>query len=212
MGDQLSHRERQRVQTQRLIQEHAIRLFIERGYDRTTVGDVAAAAGVSPMTLYRHFPTKQDLVLRDEYDALIAERIAARPDDEPLVLRIGRALTDELSAAIATGADGTPDTGAGREQAANGRDLLLARLRLVIATPALRARRWDNRYATQLAIVEALRGAPPDPEFEFRLTVATGACLAAASAALFRWAADNGSGDIVQMMNDALGVLAEGQS
>ncbi|GAA3171398.1 helix-turn-helix domain-containing protein [Nonomuraea salmonea] len=76
-------RARRRAQTQRTIQAHAIRLFSERGYDATTMNDVAEAAGVSPMTLYRHFPTKEDLVLIDQHGELIAERIAASPPGNP---------------------------------------------------------------------------------------------------------------------------------
>jgi AcrR family transcriptional regulator len=208
-----SLRERQRRQTQRLIQEHAIRLFLEQGYDQTTVQAVAAAAGVSPMTLYRHFPTKEDLVLRDEYDPLIAERIAARPATEPLIQRIGHALIDELEAAIGAGLnDSDGIAAAGRSATAGGRALLLARLQLILSTPALRARRWDGQYATQKVIVEALRGDPPDPDLEFRLSVATGACLAAASAALFRWVEHEGRPDLVRLMTDALAVIFEGQN
>ena len=208
-----SLRERQRAQTQRLIQEHAVRLFLERGYDQTTVSAVAAAACVSPMTLYRHFPTKEDLVLRDEYDPLIAARIAARPAAEPLIRRIGNALIEELDVAIGTGLDDADGSAAaGHDAPTVGRGLLLARLQLVLSTPALRARRWDAQYATQKAIVEALRGDSPDPDLEFRLSVATGACLAAASAALFRWVAAEGRPDLAQLMTQALAVIADEQS
>jgi AcrR family transcriptional regulator len=208
-----SLRERRRVQTQRLIQEHAIRLFRKHGYDQTTVNAVAAAAGVSPMTLYRHFPSKEDLVLRDEYDPLIVERIAARPATEPLIQRIGHALIEELDLAIGAGRDGADGNAAAqRGGTTGGRELLLARLQLVLSTPALRARRWDGQYATQTAIVEALRGDPPDPDLEFRLSVAAGACLAAASAALFRWVEHDGRPDLTHLMTEALAVLFEGQS
>jgi AcrR family transcriptional regulator len=207
-----SLRGRQRAQTQRLIQEHAIRLFLERGYEQTTVSAVAAAAGVSPMTLYRHFPTKEDLVLRDEYDPLIAQCIAARPATEPLIRRIGNALIEELERAIGTGLpDNDANAVAGRSDTTGGKELLLARLQLVLSTPALRARRWDSQYATQKVIVEALRGDPPDPDLEFRLTVATGACLAAASAALFRWVEQEGRPDLTQLMTEALAVLFDEQ-
>jgi hypothetical protein len=58
MADQHSTlRARRRAQTQQLIQGHAVRLFAERGYDATTVNDVAEAAGVSPMTVYRSSPS-----------------------------------------------------------------------------------------------------------------------------------------------------------
>lgn len=183
-----------------------MRLFLERGYDQTTVSDVAEAAGVSPMTVYRHFPTKEDLVLGDEYDPLIAERIAARPAEEPLVRRIGQTLVEELATVLGTGRRDSGGDGAA------GRELLLARLQLVLSTPALRARRWDSQYATQRIIVETLRGDPPDPDLEFRLWVATGAVLAAVSAALIRWAEQDGRPDLPQLMADALAIVSEGQS
>ncbi|MEQ4723940.1 helix-turn-helix domain-containing protein [Nonomuraea sp. B19D2] len=207
MGKEVtSLRERQRLMTRRTIQQHAMRLFLERGYDETTVNDVARAAGVSSMTVYRHFPTKEDLVLSDEYDPLIVQRIAARPADEPLMRRIGATLVEEVGKVVSD--DESFEHGV---VAPAGKELLLARLRLVLATPALRARRWDSQYATQKAIVEALRGDPPDPELEFRLWVAAGACLAAVSAALLRWAEENGRPDLPQLMTQALTIVSERQ-
>ncbi|MEV4623120.1 helix-turn-helix domain-containing protein [Asanoa sp. NPDC049573] len=179
-------RQQRRAETQRAIQTHAIRLFTERGYDATTVADVAEAAGVSPMTVYRHFPTKEDLVLVDEYGALIAGRIAASPAGQPLVRRIGTALVE--AAALLT---------AGTEKR-----FLLARLRLMISTPALRARHLDNVYALQQAIVDALPAG--DPEADFRAHAAASACLAAMHTALVRWAADDGRADLPDLISKAL--------
>ena len=72
-------RERKKAQTRRTIQEQALRLFTANGYDRTTVQDIAAAAGVSHMTFFRYFPTKEDVVLSDDYDPMIAALIGSRP-------------------------------------------------------------------------------------------------------------------------------------
>jgi len=63
-----SLRERKKVRTRGAIQEQAIRLFREQGYDETTVEEVAAAADVSPSTVFRYFPTKADLVIYDDLD------------------------------------------------------------------------------------------------------------------------------------------------
>ena len=71
-------RARQRTETRQRIQRVAIRLFSDRGYDATTVNEVADAARVSAMTVYRHFPTKEDLVLYDDFDQLAASTIRRR--------------------------------------------------------------------------------------------------------------------------------------
>jgi AcrR family transcriptional regulator len=54
-------RERHKQQTRQLIFEAATRLFAARGFDAVTVAEVARAADVSEMTVYNHFPTKEDL-------------------------------------------------------------------------------------------------------------------------------------------------------
>jgi AcrR family transcriptional regulator len=181
-----------------MIQARAVRLFTERGYDATTVNDVAEAAGVSPMTVYRHFPTKEDLVLVNPHKQLIAERVAASAASQPLVRRIGNALVE--SATMLTGGRH------GDELSPNER-FLLAQLRLMISTPALRAKHLDNYYALQQAIVEALGvgvADPSDPDAEFRAGVAASACLAAMHAALVRWAEEDGRPDLSALMEHAL--------
>ncbi|WP_214324269.1 TetR/AcrR family transcriptional regulator [Nonomuraea sediminis] len=165
-----SLRDRRKAETYRSIQEHALRLFAERGFDQTTVGDVAEAAGVSSMTVFRHFPTKEDLVLADEYDPVLAERIAAGPAGEPLIRRVAAVLADGLAA-----------TSPGE------RELMLARLRIGLTASALRARRWENHHRTTEAVVAAL---PAEDPLEVR--VAVGACLAAVTTALTHWAEHGG--------------------
>ncbi|MEU4704274.1 TetR/AcrR family transcriptional regulator [Nonomuraea dietziae] len=188
-------RAQRRTETQRKIQAHAVRLFTERGYDNTTVTDVAEAAGVSPMTVYRHFPTKEDMVLVDQHGRLVAERIVASPAAQPLVRRIGNALID--SAATLTGASHGDDLTAGKQ-------FLLARLRLMISTPALRAKHLDNHYALQQAIVDALGDDAADPDAAFRAQVAASACLAALHTALVRWAEGDGRTELADVIAKAL--------
>jgi AcrR family transcriptional regulator len=67
-----------------MIQTEALRLFDEHGYAQTTVEEIADAAAISPRTFFRYFPTKEDVVIWDEYDPLVLELLASRPDDEPL--------------------------------------------------------------------------------------------------------------------------------
>ncbi|MCW2907285.1 MAG: transcriptional regulator, TetR family [Actinomycetia bacterium] len=183
-------REVRKARTQRAIQEHAMRLFAERGYDATTVADVAAAAEVSSMTVFRYFPAKEDLVMADEYDPVIVERIRARPAGESLIQGVAVALAESAA-----------------DQKPADRAMLLARVQLGLSVPALRARMWDGQYRTQRYIVEALRGESPDPDREFELWVATGACLAAATAAIMRWAEGGGHEDLPGLMTAALRII-----
>lgn len=182
-------RAQRRAETQRTIQAHAVRLFVERGYEATTVTDVAEAAGVSPMTVYRHFPTKEDLVLVDQHGQEIAARLLATPSEQPLVKRIGAALVE--SAATLT-------KGGTEEQ------FLLARLKLMVETPALRAKHLDNQYALQQAIVSALVDDTTDQETAFAAQAAVSACLAAVHMAFVRWAENDGQQDLADLMARAL--------
>jgi AcrR family transcriptional regulator len=60
-------RSRKRLATREAISDAATRLFLERGFDRVTVDEIAAAADVGRMTVFNHFPRKEDLFFdRDE--------------------------------------------------------------------------------------------------------------------------------------------------
>jgi AcrR family transcriptional regulator len=73
-------RERKKAKTRALIQAHAVRLFVEQGYDETSIEQIAEAAEVSPSTVFRYFPTKADLVIYDELDDVL---IAAYRAQDP---------------------------------------------------------------------------------------------------------------------------------
>ena len=67
-------------------------MFDDHGYDETTIADIAAAAGVTQMTFFRHFPAKELVVVDDPYDPAIAHAVAVQAADLPVVERVRRGL------------------------------------------------------------------------------------------------------------------------
>jgi AcrR family transcriptional regulator len=83
-------RERKKARTRADLQRHALRLFRDRGYAATTVDDIAAAAEVSRSTFFRYFPNKEDVVLFDDVDPLMAAAFAEQPAGTPLLTALRR--------------------------------------------------------------------------------------------------------------------------
>ncbi len=160
-----------KAQTRNMIQEHALRLFAERGYDETTVEDIAAAAGVSHMTFFRYFPRKEQVVEYDEYDPMLIDLVAARPTDETPLQALHGAIRSGLDAILPT--DG-----------AN----LLARTRLVLRTPALRSRNWIAQDGTIDVFATALARRRGEDVPDYATTVLAAAVLGAMNVAITRWA------------------------
>jgi AcrR family transcriptional regulator len=182
-------RQRKKTATRDRIRASALRLFREQGYNATTVEQIAADAGVSHMTFFRYFPTKEDVALSDSYDPLIAGLIAQTPASWPLIKRIRTVLAEGL-----------------RQIYGTERDTLLAQNKLVVSTPALRERLWADQIATQQLILQALSaGQDGPPSFQDRVTVA--ACLAAASTAILAWVENDGTADLPELIDQAFDTL-----
>lgn len=77
-------------QTHKSLRKAALELFAEQGYEATATAQVAERAGVSEMTLFRHFPTKEMLLLADPFDPLMAEAVRARPEHEPAMRALAK--------------------------------------------------------------------------------------------------------------------------
>jgi AcrR family transcriptional regulator len=78
-------RERKKAKTKSAIQRHAVRLFTQQGFAATTVEQIAEAAEVSPSTVFRYFPTKEDLVVFDAYDPVIFAEFRRQPPELSLI-------------------------------------------------------------------------------------------------------------------------------
>ncbi|WP_432103596.1 TetR family transcriptional regulator [Streptomyces sp. bgisy091] len=186
-------RARKKAATRQAIQDQASRLFLEKGFDATTVEEIAAAAGVSHMTFFRYFRTKEDVAASDDYDPMIGELVAARPAGEPVVEKIRQAFLSGLAQVYAT-----------------DRDALLSRYQLILETPSLRARLWENQNDTQQHIVAALAGADGQGEGGLGLEVVVAACLSTAATAMRVWAENEDSTELPELLDQAFAALREG--
>src|ERR1700724_1898780 len=74
-------RERKKQQTREKIERVALRLFAERGYDQTTLAEIAEAANVSPRTIFAYFENKEDILLCEEssFGDRLADVLEQRP-------------------------------------------------------------------------------------------------------------------------------------
>lgn len=164
----------------------ALDLFEKQGFDQTTVAQIAHAAGVTQMTAFRHFPTKDSFVVDDPYDPFIAAAVAAQP---------------RTLAPLARAVAGVRD--AWRRVPEPASELVRRRVRIAAATPSLRAAIAANNAATEAVLVDQLvaDGAPA-----LAARVAAAAVLAGITAALLEWAPreDLLLGDVVAAALDTL--------
>lgn len=99
-------RERKKRAARVAIAATARRLFAERGYDAVTVAEVAAAADVSPKTVFNYFPTKEDLAFAGREEGIEAFVAAIRGRDAGTpVLEVFRTMTHTALREFVAGAD-----------------------------------------------------------------------------------------------------------
>jgi len=83
-----SRRERKKQLTRQRIVSVAVRLFEERGYEKTSVAQIAEAADIDPKTFFNYFPSKDEVLFSEldlDVDVLFAAITRGGPDDEPAV-------------------------------------------------------------------------------------------------------------------------------
>jgi AcrR family transcriptional regulator len=185
-------RERKKARTRAAIQSHALRLFRAQGYAATTVEQIIAAAEVSESTFFRYFPTKEDLVLRDDHDPLLVEAYRAQPAELPPVPALRAAF------AAAFGNLSAPERAEQQE-----------RIALVLTVPSLRAAMLDQfAGATRLlagAIAERAGRRPDD----FAVRTVAGAVVGVMIAVLEELADDPGA-DLAGLIDSGIAQLEGG--
>ena len=151
------------------LSKAALDLFGTQGYAQTTTAQIAAQAGVSEVTLFRHFPTKESLLFQDPFDPVIAHAVLARPATEPDM----RALTEGIRDAWL-------------KLDASALDALSARLHVASRADIPEGAIARNSQSSTTALTQALigRGTAPIPAH-----AAASAVIAGLGAALLDWTA-----------------------
>jgi AcrR family transcriptional regulator len=185
-------RERKKARTRAAIQRHAFRLFREQGYEETTVSRIAAEAEVSESTFFRYFPTKEDVVLWDEFDPRLIEVFRAQPAELSPIAALRAAFRDVLAQLSQT-------------EWAEQRQ----RMALMLSVPPLRAMLVDQIGGPMQLIAgilaERTGRRPDDPG----VRAAAGAVLGVALSVMFAWAEDPDA-DIIALVDDAMAQLEAG--
>jgi AcrR family transcriptional regulator len=132
-AEQLGLRERKKLRTRQALEAAAYHLFDAKGYDHTTVDDIAAEAEVSPRTFFRYFRTKDDVLLR-HYDELrlgIARVLGEQPANAPVLVAVRQTIVDFARTLVAN------------------REVIALHHRLVESSPSLAGRTREHQLAME---------------------------------------------------------------
>ncbi len=157
-------RERKKAKTRQALASAAMRLFAERGYEATTVADIAAEAEVSTRTFFTYFPSKEDVFFAGTQERLDLVRQAFATHATALPpLTAMRATLDQI---LETTAD---------DLFAPERN---TRLRLVLEHPELRARGTQLLFSAHQVLADGIRAGTPDLD-DYGAVAAAGATIGA---------------------------------
>lgn len=175
----------------RTTQRTALSMFIERGFDDVTVGEIAAEVGMAPSTLYRHFRTKEDIVIWDEHDSAIDDALERALADKPPLEALRRVFVDEL----ATRYDADLD-------------FQLRRIRYIYATEQLHAAAVETDLRTRAELTAGLEQTMTKSNRPAAAIIA-GASLLALDIAIDRWQADNAKQSLTKRIEESFQQLEQ---
>lgn len=170
-------------------------LFHEKGYDDTTIEEIAASAAVSRRTFFRYFRSKEDLVFPHQ-DERLRQFMELLESHDPSVTAFEtlRKLTTLFSLEYSQHADG-----------------IIAQQALIQTSPALLAREREIDRAWELTLEEYfIRWGGGGPEAERRARVLAGAAIGVIRATLRYWFSTGGKEDLEALGQDAIDHLERG--
>ncbi|MGW2719397.1 TetR/AcrR family transcriptional regulator [Streptomyces sp. NPDC001492] len=189
----LGLRERKKIKTREAIRTATYALIGEQGYDATTIEQIAERAEVSPSTVFRYFPAKEDIVLADAYDPLMLEELRARPADESWIESVRHIVHKALDL-----------------MAREGPEVIRLRAHLGVQVPAVRSRMYESMAESgrqmRGAIAERF-GLDPDG---LEVRVYAMSLIGGLMEVSMYWAENDFAGDLGTLMNRALDVLEHG--
>ncbi|GAB3801318.1 TetR family transcriptional regulator [Humibacter antri] len=185
-------RERKKARTRASIQSHALRLFTEQGYEATTIDQIIDAAEVSESTFFRYFPTKESVVLFDEFDPRIVAAYDAQPEESSPIAAMRAAMREALNEL----------TDAQKQEQRE-------RLPLLLGVPALRAAMLDQLSQGMLLLSEAIAHRSGRPSDDFQVRTIAGAIVGCMFAVLGRLMDEPGA-DMFELIDEAFGYLENG--
>lgn len=186
-----SLRKRNRLTAMRTTQRVALSMFIERGFDNVTVGEIAAEVGMAPSTLYRHFRTKEDTVMWDEHDAAIDDALEHALTCKPPLEALQSVFVNEL----ATRYDADLD-------------FQLRRIRYIYATEQLHAAAVEADLRTRAELTAGLEHAMTKKNRPAAAIIA-GAALLALDIAIDRWQSDNARQSLTKCIEESFQQLKQ---
>ncbi len=190
---QLGLRERKKIKTREAIRAATYALIEEQGYDATTIDQIADRAEVSPSTVFRYFPTKEDIVLTDEYDPLMLEELRARPAGEPWTDSVRHVMHKAIDAMMA-----------------EDPDVVRVRAHLAVQVPAVRSRMAESMSETGRLLRAALAERSGLAADSLEVRVYATALVGGLMEANLSWAENGFQDDLRDMLDRALDVLEHG--
>lgn len=158
MSDEPGLRERKKKHTRETVRREAFRLFESNGYAQTTVDQIAEAADVSSRTFFRYFPSKESVLVADEFIEPIVEAFLAAPAELSPVAAYRHAVGQVFT-----------------EMAGTDFDYAIARQRLLYTLPEAKAPLYDEYIRTIRMLTKACAKRLGRADDDYRMRVVAGA-------------------------------------